>query len=626
MSVDLDNAFQNTNTRVRYGFQSRPDLPATSLPFQGELVSEGFADTPTAITSPGLRPGGAAPEVYPGNRAIGGPWVIVPRSGDVTATLAQIQQAATVTDLAPEPTGAFKIDLSTNEATDQRYAITFEVIRDDNQGPQLIFGAWIDTLTITVAEAALVGFSMTLNASGFTYWGHPVASTVIPETSAEVYVSGSPHPEKRLPTNRPGASGDLTVELLSLDGGTGVWTARAALGVGEIATVDVTSGATTIEVTGGAFDPARPLFVGDYVALGGTAGAAGTFKVTNVVVNGTTDRFTVEAPAPAFTDTVKAFRYFPSNAAEATFEVRPGLTPAGRVRWVEIVDSTTGLPIGDPQVLRTVFSTGVEVFPGAAVDGFFDLTGTVDVTVATNALTGTATAFLTELAVGGVFYDGSREYIVTAIADDTNATLLTNHASGLTGATAQTRRQWTSLVRRPEFPAGWSASPPWSEIRSAFLIGDTEDDLEIVDIQDLTLTINAGRPPGTLVGTHLPPQVQATSRSITIGATATYRKDTELQAILLSQDRPVAVLIQARSGSPIVAPVPTGETPYAGREHLLEFLAPNVRNLDQPRKTTPDAGAAVFSINVSAGATEADPDLLITLEDDDATLPSDVLS
>jgi hypothetical protein len=624
MSANLDNAFQNTNARVRFGFQTRPDLPATLLPFQGELVSEGFTDTPASITSTGLRPGGAAPEIFPGNRALGGPWVIVPRPGDVSAILAQVQQSATVTDLAPEPTGAFQIDLSPNEGTDQRYAITFEVIRDDNQGPQVLYDAWVDTLTVTIAEAALVGFAMTCNASGFTYWGHPAASTVIPETSAKVYVSGSPHPEKRLPTDRPGVSGDMTIELISRDGITNIWTARAALGVGEIATVDITSGATTIPVTGGIFDPDRPLFVGDYVALGRTSpGPVEIVKVTAVVDDGAgNDRFIAET-APTYTDAaVPAFRYF----GPATFEARSGLTPAGRVQWVEVVDSTSGLPIGDPQVLRTVFSTGVETFPGADPDGFFDLTGTVSITVSTTALTGVGTFFLTELVVGGVVYDGSREYIVTAIADDTNATLLTTHSSGLSGATVQTRRQWTSLVRRPEFPAGWSASPPWSEIRSAFLIGETEDDLEIVDIQDLTLTINAGRPAGTLVGTHLPAPVQATVRNITIAATAAYRKNTELQAILLSQDRPIAVSIRGLSGSPIISPVPTAETQWAGREHLFQILAPNVRNLDQPRKTTPDAGAAVFPINVSAGATEADPDLLVTLEDDDATLPSDVLS
>ena len=72
------------------------------------------------------------------------------------------------------------------------------------------------------------------------------------------------------------------------------------------------------------------------------------------------------------------------------------------------------------------------------------LTGTVSVTAGTAAVTGTGTAFTTELAVGDAIKIGSEVFTVSAIASPTSLTLDSNHVAGASGATAY-RRQGVEL-------------------------------------------------------------------------------------------------------------------------------------------------------------------------------------
>jgi len=64
------------------------------------------------------------------------------------------------------------------------------------------------------------------------------------------------------------------------------------------------------------------------------------------------------------------------------------------------------------------------------------LTGTVSVTAATAAVTGTSTLFDTELAVGDAIKIGSEVFTVSAIGSATSLTLDSNHTAGASGATA----------------------------------------------------------------------------------------------------------------------------------------------------------------------------------------------
>lgn len=63
------------------------------------------------------------------------------------------------------------------------------------------------------------------------------------------------------------------------------------------------------------------------------------------------------------------------------------------------------------------------------------LSGTVTVSAGTDAVSGTSTAFTTELNVGDYIKIGSEEIEVSAIADDTNLTLAANHVAGASGLT-----------------------------------------------------------------------------------------------------------------------------------------------------------------------------------------------
>jgi hypothetical protein len=66
------------------------------------------------------------------------------------------------------------------------------------------------------------------------------------------------------------------------------------------------------------------------------------------------------------------------------------------------------------------------------------LTGTVSVTAASTTVTGTSTAFTSELAVGDSIKIGSETFTVSAIASDTSLTLDSAHSAGASGATAYT--------------------------------------------------------------------------------------------------------------------------------------------------------------------------------------------
>ena len=62
------------------------------------------------------------------------------------------------------------------------------------------------------------------------------------------------------------------------------------------------------------------------------------------------------------------------------------------------------------------------------------LTGTVTVTAGTAAVVGVGTLFTTELSVGDSIKIGTEVHTVSAITDDLNLTLATNHVAGAAGA------------------------------------------------------------------------------------------------------------------------------------------------------------------------------------------------
>jgi hypothetical protein len=91
------------------------------------------------------------------------------------------------------------------------------------------------------------------------------------------------------------------------------------------------------------------------------------------------------------------------------------------------IDSTGNIGIG-----MTTPSSNLEVKGNLSSS----LTGTVDVTSGTAAVTGTGTAFDTQLNVGDAINIDGEVFTVSAIADATNLTIDSNHAAGATGVTA----------------------------------------------------------------------------------------------------------------------------------------------------------------------------------------------
>jgi hypothetical protein len=114
-----------------------------------------------------------------------------------------------------------------------------------------------------------------------------------------------------------------------------------------------------------------------------------------------------------------------------TTELRAGdaITINSIQRAVASIASNTALTLSSAHPSSGAYS---------ATTGRFTLTGTVTVSAGGTAVTGSGTAFLSQLAVGGRLITNSESHIISAIASNTALTLANAHQAGASGATGYT--------------------------------------------------------------------------------------------------------------------------------------------------------------------------------------------
>jgi hypothetical protein len=600
----------NANALIRWGFQEKLGIPARSadLVHQAGFDSESVAMTPGQIPNAELRRGSQAAPPLAGSVTAGGDFVLSFRAADVQTLFAQAQGFADLAPLTPPdgPTGSYKLTLSPEAGTDQRKPITFEIYRDDGGGSYLLYDAWVSNMVIGVTEQSRLTLTVTITGGRTTYWGDavPLGLTDVSGLTVTGFRSAL-----KASGARPGTAGGLTVEIIDQES-PGVWNVRALLGRQEIlASVDTVDTSPVITLTTpGSVDLREVVFVGDWIAV---TESGIRYEVGDV----NADQIALTAPFAGTLSNKRLFRVFgaPVSSASVTFQMEDGLTPEGRPKFAEVIDSGDGLIFG-ANPLRTEITTAGEEIP--ALD-HLELTGTVSVTVSTIAWTGVGTLFLSELVVGSTIWDGTRPYTVASIISDLSLTVIEPHTTGLSGATVYARRQFLAVRDRPAWAYVASVEPPLTEIFARFIFEDEE-----VEVADASITITPPRPAQTRVGSPWSGTVlESGFRAVTIGATTVYTPETQLLHDKLELSVPVGLVVVAKSGVPVISPVSVGESDVAAVETSFTLIASSVHNLDQQRHVVPGPERATFPINASAHATGGDPDLKIELVTSSDALP-----
>lgn len=561
-----DPTFSLTDARVRFGFQATDGLPARNLPFQLEISGETITNASSVITNTAFAPGSQTAQAQKGDRTFGGPTTFNMNAEDVIPVLCQMGRFATLEDLAPEPTGAFRITAGPYESVSHLRPVTFEMHRDDG-GCEVVYGGFFDPLTVTVANNAITSAELTVNADDGTYWGNAFEVTPSTDMGPEVYFRGHPAHDRR-EDGRPGNTGDIYVELIELVS-PGVFKARAKLGPVASLSSFVDTTAASPNVTAATpplgLDFRNEIFPGDYVDIKGVVE-----RVDSVTATG----FVLANPYPTTESAETAVSTWGPIAG--TFEVLAGLSARGKVQWNEVRLSNTGLIAGS-DLLRVAFSTGTFDAPASAD---VPLTGTVDVSAASTLWTGTATSFTTELSVGSTISDGSNNYTVLSIIDDTNLRTTAAHPSGLSGASITAYRQWGAARDRQPFPVVRSASPPLTEIYALMLIDGEETVLDA-----FSFTLGTARPSAPQLGSPRPsPVVEAGQRAVSFTMTMLYSELTRQLGHKIEDQVAFGVEIVMRSGAPIV---PDAEVGFNHTEHEVRIKAPYL----MPAGTRPTAAA-----------------------------------
>lgn len=186
-------------------------------------------------------------------------------------------------------------------------------------------------------------------------------------------------------------------------------------------TVDIDTGTTT--VTSNTGFSTTGLVVGQSIVIGSNA------AIVNSITN--TTSFTIGTA------------WVGSNAAGATISAYGLLIENSDVYTA--VDSTGVSGIGPwagkyPGDLGN--SLKISVCSGNSAFASVPANGTIATTLGSNTVTGTSTAFLTELAIGDLLIANGKSYPITAIANDISLTLGTAAASTLTAPQGSWSRKW----------------------------------------------------------------------------------------------------------------------------------------------------------------------------------------
>jgi len=601
--------FNLSNGLVRWGPQAEVGIPATLMEFQAGMVSSSLAMTPGQIPNPELSTGSQTAPPVRGSVTVGGDLNLTLRVSDAQTLLAQIQGAADITALSPAtdpaaPTGAFHLELAPDKTTDQKVPLTFEMWNDDLNGGQIFFDCWVANAVFTWAEQSLVTAVLTISGGKTSYWGDAVARGT-GDASASVYVLGYPKARRR-ERNRPGTSGDMTLEIVDEES-PGVWNARAALGRIEVLDLVNTLAASTsvASSTPGSVDFREILFPGDWVAFFDTvATAAVEFEVDTVAETS----FELVLPFPSAFSGIEVMRAF--GDASVTFPLRSGESAEGRPLFDEALSSHDGLLFGD-NVLRTLATTaGTDFEAGDSLP----LVSTATCAPSANLWTGVVSDWATSLEAGmTVLDDAGDPYVIAEVVNDTSMRMMRKHVAGFSGVAITARRQWTIARERPEFARVIADEGPLSEIFATFLFGDLGEEVN-VEVETFALTHTPPRPAQTRVGSPWPGTVTESGvRALGVSASVVYGPETQTLHNLLELSADVAMVITTENGQPVISPVPIGEEAVAAVETRMVLVAVNMQNVDSPRQVNPGAGRNLFPVNATLHPSLAAPDLTIEL-------------
>lgn len=592
--------FNRQDGRVRYGFQDAYGIPAFVLPHHLEMMSETVTPTHAPLTRDSLGQGGMASPPLKGNYTLAGDVVAVFNPEDAIPIFAVVQQWATATDLAPQPTGTHQIDMAPTETVDQQRFMTWEFERADGH-PMLLFNVKINNVVGPVAEGSVNILTISIHGDDLTLWGDIEETVPSALGAGSLFVRGRPGKDKTAQIDRPGTTGDLYVEVVEQPS-TGVFRMRSMLGGPRRLSVDVTTAAASLTVTADSppvdFDFREELFASDFITIEGA-----TLEV--VTVAETTFDVDVQPPEP-FVGVACMVTWGPAGPPLSTFEFLSGPSAEDRPRWSDVLESSTGLDVGDDH-LRTQISSGFLKLHDAAEPVDVPVTGTVTVVISTRDMVGVGTSFLTDLPVGSHVEDGSTVggFTVVAVADDLNAVLDIDHPTGIAGASITTWRQWKAVRNRPSWSRVLSAAAPFSEIASSIFVNG-----EKLEVDSLTITATPPIPATTKIGSAKPGKpLPSGKRIVTIAGPTLYDLQAEkmIHGLRLVESVVVQVIMKA---DPIAPTAP--EINWRHRRHTWLFLAGKAIHVGG-EPTVADGGRFTIDLNFVCHSDDAgNPDLLVT--------------
>lgn len=431
--------------KIRMGIQVCPGLPATDLSFHAQFVTEEANNQPGNIVPETLAASRARKRSLPGLSPSGGPINVEVNAEDYFLMLAQAMGGGSVVDSSP----AFTWTLSDFETGVVWFGtlLTVETFRDDGI-PQRMWDVAIGEVALNVEAGGLLTATFTLVAKAADYWGTPVLRN--PGSAPAMVIGLDDH------TEWVAKSGGLTIKatevitpLLNENAATKVKVKR---GPEQILSGTWTVSAGTNSFTGTSGAALTELRVGDYVDVEGQD----DLEVATVPTN---DSFTTVGNHTAGAAAVLVAEIF--GPTETTLP-RWTFSLTGAVQYGTLVDSRSGLELDDRgnKVQMRFDATGLTDPP------VLNLTGTAEHSLGSDVLTGTGTAWLTELQVGQEIPlgDSISHRVATVTSDIAATTVRVRVAATDSSITIAMPIHWDVAQSRPDWIAVVSEAPIFNGI------------------------------------------------------------------------------------------------------------------------------------------------------------------
>lgn len=431
--------------KIRMGIQVCPGLPATDLSFHAQFVTEEANNQPGNIVPETLAASRARKRSLPGLSPSGGPINVEVNAEDYFLMLAQAMGGGSVVDSSP----AFTWTLSDFETGVVWFGtlLTVETFRDDGI-PQRMWDVAIGEVALNVEAGGLLTATFTLVAKAADYWGTPVLRN--PGSAPAMVIGLDDH------TEWVAKSGGLTIKatevitpLLNENAATKVKVKR---GPEQILSGTWTVSAGTNSFTGTSGAALTELRVGDYVDVEGQD----DLEVATVPTN---DSFTTVGNHTAGAAAVLVAEIF--GPTETTLP-RWTFSLTGAVQYGTLVDSRSGLELDDRgnKVQMRFDATGLTDPP------VLNLTGTAEHSLGSDVLTGTGTAWLTELQVGQEIPlgDSISHRVATVTSDIAATTVRVRVAATDSSITIAMPIHWDVVQSRPDWIAVVSEAPIFNGI------------------------------------------------------------------------------------------------------------------------------------------------------------------